>query len=176
MRKYDILPPSEKLSDWFELCCVLLKYISFLPIPSKLEMNTSHGSAIDVAVVAVVAINIEGNAIAEVSQTKFVGVYIINKLTWKKHIHYIAGKLSTCRALVAKTRTLWNSDALITLYYSIIYPYLCYCNHVWGCTYASNLEKLIVLQKRIFRLIIGAKPKDHTEPMFLKLGLLKYVD
>ena len=38
-----------------------------------------------------VAINIEGNTIAEVSQTKFLGVYIDNKLTWKKHIHYIAG-------------------------------------------------------------------------------------
>ena len=34
----------------------------------------------------------------------------------------------------------------------------------------------IVLQKRIIRMIMGAKPRDHTEPMFLKLGLLKFVD
>ena len=25
-------------------------------------------------------------------------------------------------------------------------------------------------------MIMGAKPRDHTEPMFLKLGLLKFVD
>ena len=123
-----------------------------------------------------VAINIEGNAIAEVSQTKFLGVYIDNKLTWKKHIHYIAGKLSRGIGLVAKARKLLNYDALITLYYSFIYPYLCYCNHVWGSTYVSNLQKLIILQKRIIRMIMGAKPRDHTEPMFLKLGLLKFVD
>ena len=40
----------------------------------------------------------------------------------------------------------------------------------------SNLQKLIILQKRIIRMIMGAKPRDHTEPMFLKLGLLKFVD
>ena len=79
-----------------------------------------------------VAIYIEDNAITEVSQTKFLGVYIDNKLTWKKHIHYIAGKLSRRIDLVAKARELLNSDALITLYYSFIYPYLCHCNHVWG--------------------------------------------
>ena len=87
-----------------------------------------------------VAINIEGNASSEVSQTKFLGVDIDNKLTWKKHIHYIAGNLSRGIGLVAKARKLLNSDALITLYYSFIYPYLCYCNHVWGSTYVFNLQ------------------------------------
>ena len=107
---------------------------------------------------------------------EFLGVDIDNKFTWKKHIHYIAGKLSRGIGLVAKARKLLKSDALITLYYSFIYPYLCYCNHVWGSTYVSNLQKLILLQKRIIRMIMGAKPRDHTEPMFVKLGLLKFVD
>ena len=124
-----------------------------------------------------VAIDIEGNAIAEVSQTKFLGgVYIDNKLTWKKHIHYIAGKLSRGIGLVAKARKLLNFESLIALYYSFIDPYLCYCNYVWGSTYVSNLQKLIILQKQIIRIIMGAKPRDHTEPLFLKLGLLKFVD
>ena len=55
-----------------------------------------------------------------------------------------------------------------------------YCNSffdvVWGSTYVSNLQKLVILQKRIIRMIMGAKPRDHTGPMFLKLGLLKFVD
>ena len=38
----------------------------------------------------------------------------------------------------------------------------------------TNLRKLIILQKQIVRMIMGAKPKDHTEPMFLKLGLLTF--
>ena len=40
----------------------------------------------------------------------------------------------------------------------------------------SNLQKIIILQKRIIRMIMGSKPRDHTEPMFLKLGLLTFVD
>ena len=88
-----------------------------------------------------VTLNIEGNAMGEVSQTKFLGVYIDNQLTWKKHIHYIAGKLFRGIDLVAKARQLLNSDALITLYYSFIHLYLCYCNHVWGSTYVTNYRK-----------------------------------
>ena len=85
-------------------------------------------------------------------------------------------KLSRGIGLVAKARKLLNSDALFTLYYPFIYPYLCYCNHVWGGIYVSNLQKLIILQKRIIRMIMGAKPRDHTDPRFLKMGLLKFVD
>ena len=112
---------------------------------------------------------LKAKAIAEVSQTKFLGVYI-DSSKWKKHINCIAGKLSRGIGLVAKAHKLLNSDALITLYYSFIYHYLVYCNHVWRSTYLSNLQKLIILQKRIIRIIMGAKPRDHTEPMFLKLG------
>ena len=37
-----------------------------------------------------VALNIEGNAIGEVSHTKCLVVYTCNWFTWKKHINYIA--------------------------------------------------------------------------------------
>ena len=89
---------------------------------------------------------------------------------------YTIVTISNKWGLVAKARKLLNSDALITLHYSFIYPYLCYCNHVWGSTCVSNLQKPIILQKRIIRMIIGVKPRDHIEPMFQKLGLLKFVD
>ena len=75
-----------------------------------------------------------------------------------------------------KTRELLNTDALIAFYYSFIYLYLCYCDHVWGSNYVTNLQKLVILHKRIIRMIIGAKPRDHTEPMFLKLPFLKFAD
>ena len=44
-----------------------------------------------------------------------------------------------------------------------------------GSTSVSNLQKLIILQKRIIRMIMGAKPRDRTELVFLKLGLLKFL-
>ena len=123
-----------------------------------------------------ISLNIDGNLITEVSSTKFLGVYLDNKLTWKKHIDYITAKVSRGFGLISKAQKLLNADALLTLYYSFLYPYLCYCNHVWGSTYVSNLQKLIVLQKKIIRMISGSRFRDHTDPLFKNLSLIKFVD
>ena len=48
-----------------------------------------------------------------------------------------------------------------------------YCVHVWGKTYASNLDCLNKLQKRIIRLIAGVPPREHTAPLFTKYGILQ---
>ena len=37
--------------------------------------------------------------------------------------------------------------ALLSLYYSLIYPYLTYCCQVWGATYLYDIEILNRLQK-----------------------------
>ena len=95
-----------------------------------------------------IVINIEGHIINEVDSTKFLGIYLDNKLNWKKHIAYVSGKVARGIGLIIKARKLLNSDALITLYYSFIFPYLSYCNHIWGATYATNLQKLVIQQKK----------------------------
>ena len=122
------------------------------------------------------AIKIDGNDINQVEHTKFLGVFIDNKLNWKKHISYISGKVSRGLGVVLKARRVLNANSLKTLYFSFIYPFFTYCNHVWGATYESNLRPLITLQKRCIRIISSAKYRDHTDPLFKKLRLLKFVD
>ena len=121
-------------------------------------------------------IQIDGNGIEEVSHTKFLGVYIDNKLNWKKHISYIYGKVSRGIGIILKTRKVLNTESLKTLYYSFIYPYYNYCNHVWGCTYETNLRPLILLQKWCIRVISFAKYRAHTDPLFKKLNIIKFLD
>ena len=33
-----------------------------------------------------------------------------------------------------------------------------YCNHVWDSTCATYLNSSVILQKRVFRIIVGIKP------------------
>ena len=42
--------------------------------------------------------------------------------------------------------------------------------------YAINVECITVLQKRVVRLVCGARCLDHTNPLFKQLGILKFVD
>ena len=123
-----------------------------------------------------ITIRIDGNNIEQVTNTKFLGVYIDNRLSWKKHIDYISGKISRGIGVILKARHLLNLSSLKTLYYSFVYPYFSYCNHVWGSACATALNRLFLLQKRAVRVISAAKYRDPSDPIFKKLGLLKLAD
>ena len=119
-----------------------------------------------------IEIAINGNKIEQTFQTKFLGVIIDSQLTWKHHISYICGKIAKGIGIIIKARKLFDQETLVTLYYSFIYPYLQYCNHVWGNTCVTYLQKLFVLQKRIVRVLAGVIPREHSMPLFKKLKIL----
>ena len=83
-------------------------------------------------------LSIDGEPINVVDKTKFLGILIDNKLTWKQHIAYISGKISRGIGMIIKARQYLNKQGMLSLYYSFIYPYLTYCNHIWGSTYKSD--------------------------------------
>ena len=78
--------------------------------------------------------------------------------------------------MLVKAKRYLKKDALITLYYSFVYPYLTYCNHIWGATYVSNLKKLITPQDRIIRVISNAIYRERADPLHKTLGIMKFVD
>ena len=111
--------------------------------------------------------------ISEVKSTKFLGVLINNQLNWKNHLDHICTKVSKNIGIILKARRVFDKHTLLSVYYSLIYPYLTYCIQVWGSTYQSHLSKLIILQKKIVRIIQGVPPRTHTEPIFSELNILK---
>ena len=117
-------------------------------------------------------VKIHGVSVERVYATKFLGVIVDSKLTWKPHVEYICKKLSKC----AGTRRNMHRSSLITLYYTFAYPYFIYCNHVWGNNYASPLEKIKIIQKRLVRTIICSHYRAHTEPLFYANKLLNVCD
>ena len=123
-----------------------------------------------------VYINIDGESISENSKTKFLGVIIDDKLCWKDHILYISGKIARGIGVILKARKYLMKDSLVTLYYSFVYPYLIYCNHVWGLACKTYMKTLVLLQKRIIRIIAGVSRRSHTDPIFNELKLLKCND
>jgi len=115
---------------------------------------------------------IEGVMIETVSQTKFLGVIIDNKLSWKEHISYISNKISKGIGVIRKVKDLLNKDTLRTLYYTFIYPYLTYCNLIWGRAANVHLSRLFLLQKRIIRVICKTHFFAHSKPLFIECKVL----
>ena len=122
------------------------------------------------------SLSIDGEVIARTSCTKFLGVYIDDKLCWKNHIAYISNKISKGLGILIKARQYLSKSTLVQLYYSFVYPYINYCNHIWGSTYATRLNRLVLLQKKAVRIISNAKAREHTGPLFEKLGILNVLN
>jgi len=121
-------------------------------------------------------LQIEGYPINRVKSTKFLGVFIDEKLNWKSHISHVCGKISRGIGIILKGKNMLNRDALVTLYYSFIYPYYIYGNYVWGRANATTLKPLILIQKKCVRIICNVKPRYHTNELFKQLGFLKCSD
>ena len=113
--------------------------------------------------------------INRVNSTTFSGVVIDCKLNWKSHILSVRSKLSKCCATMYRTSSLINKHGMHILYYSIFMPYIMYCAEVWGNTYATNIHCLVLLQKRVIRLICGAKTWSHKFT-FSQVHILKLPD
>ena len=121
-------------------------------------------------------IHINNVEIDEVKSAKFLGVQIDNKLTWSTQIKHVQSKISKSISIMYKVKHLLDTTALLTLYNSLVLPYLNYCVEVWGNTYPTNLARIIKLQKRAVRIIGNLEYTGHTNPVFIVLKLLKFED
>ena len=119
-----------------------------------------------------VDIKIDNQSITETIISKSLGTYIDNNLNWKSHISYFAGKIARGIGIITKARKYFSSECMISLHHPFIYPYLIYCNHIWGNTYKSSLLKLQVLQNKAVWIVTGSYPWTNTELLYKSNGLL----
>ena len=123
-------------------------------------------------------LNLEINkcSLNQVSEVVFLGVVLDEHLSWKSHISHLAWKISKSIGIIFKSNSCLPRFSLRLLYYSLVYPYLQYCVTVWGSTYPSNLNRIILLQKRVVRCINKDAYDAHTDPIFKELRILKFND
>ncbi len=122
------------------------------------------------------SIFLEGKPLERVFQTKFLGVYVDDNLSWKYHTSQISVKISKSLGVLYRLKNILTSDVLTMLYFSLIHPYFVYCNILWGGASAVALNKLILLQKRAIRMITKSEYRAPTSPLFASLGILKLPD
>lgn len=116
---------------------------------------------------------INGEAILQAKTTKFLGVYLDEKLDWKCHIDALSSKIAKNIGIINKLRYKLSQSTLVTLYNILIQPHLYYCTILWGGAYSSTLLRLQRLQKRAMRVLTFSKYIAHADPLFVKLKKLK---
>ena len=117
-----------------------------------------------------------GHPVTYQSEGKFLGVLLDDKLKFHSHINHVCKKISKSVGIIFKLRDKLPVSSLTSLYYSIVYPYLHYCNLVWGGTYKNHLISLCSLQKKILRILTCSDYLAHTSPLFHRMKILKLED
>ena len=145
-------------------------------------------------------IEIDGQTIVEVSETKFLGVTIDNKLSWIPHIENLHKKLKSVTGTLKRIKNNIPEQNFKSIYYALFESHMRYCITVFGGASSSHLDKLFRIQKHCLRILFGdfeeymqkretcARTreyrkqtlgsdyycKEHTKPLFHKLEILSF--
>ena len=76
---------------------------------------------------------IDNVVLDRISSTKFLGLFIDEKRNWSIRINHVSLKMSKGLGVMSRLRYILPSNVMMMLYHTLIYPYLMYCNIIWGC-------------------------------------------
>ena len=156
-----------KLKLWFDLnkLSLNLKKTKFMIFGNKnIPLNT------------LVELKINNVKLERVYENLFLGVIIDHQFSWKPHIKHVRSKVARSVGVLGKAKEVLNQRSLLTLYHTLIVPYLTYCVEVWGNNYVSNLNPLVTIQKRAIRIVHKVGFYEHTNDLFLRSNTLKFMD
>ena len=146
-----------KLNKWFQVnkLSLNIQKTNFMIFGNKKEAQKDY------------IIHINNQNLERVFTTKFLGIYIDSKLTWQHHINIIRQKIAKNVAIIYRVKNFINISALLSLYFTLISPYLHYC---------CEIKPLTILQKKALRLINNDNSRAHSAPIFYKFNILNLQD
>ena len=130
-----------------------------------------------------VTLKLDKKALSQKNYIKYLGVIVDCHLNWKQHIINVSKKISRSIGVMYRIRKYLNPHVLKSIYYSLIYSHIVYAIQVWGSANDSELDKILILQKKAVRMMSFndqypplSGPLNPADPIFSKLGILKVHD
>ena len=100
---------------------------------------------------------INGQKITKVSSCKYLGVFIDDAFNWSVHIDYIYKKIVKFCSFFYKLKSIVPKECLYKIYYAFVFPYVNYGVEIYANCSKLELDKLIKLNNKLLRIILGKK-------------------
>lgn len=117
-------------------------------------------------------IHINGEKIDSVTQFKYLGVILDEKLCFKNHIDEIVKKMSKNISIMYRANNRLTAKAKITVYNSLFLPYINYCSTILYLCNKTDTHRLQKQQNKIMRMILKCKKDTSIVFMLDKLEWL----
>lgn len=117
-------------------------------------------------------IYLENTIINNLSENKFLGLHIDDRLKFDVHVRKLITKLSSnCYAMRVMSKSL-DMTTVRGAYFALIEAHLRYGLVFWGSCTGQLFRTVFVLQKRALRCMCKAKVRDTCRPLFMNQNIL----
>ena len=130
-----------------------------------------------------VTLKLDRKSLCQKEYIKYLGVFVDSHLNWKHHISIVSKKISRSIGIMYRIRKYVDLHVLKSVYYSLIYSHIVYAIQVWGSANATELDKILILQKKAVRMMTYKDqypqipgPRNPSDPIFAELCILKVQD
>lgn len=148
----------------------------------RLKMNDTKteflifGSRTQLAKLEIDCINVDSSIINCVNDVKYLGVYLDNTLSMKKHINEKCKIASFNLYNIRKLRKHLSTDSTRTLVQALVTSHFDYCNSLFYGLPSSSLNKLQRVQNMAARIILNLNKYDSISSAFKLLHWLPIKD
>ena len=104
--------------------------------------------------------------------TKYLGILVHNKLSWKEHIYNLIVKIRKTIYKFLILRSFLNIATLKMIYYAIIQSVIQYCIVLWGSAFISIIGPLEKAQKGIIKIILKKSRRYSSNLLFQEFKVL----
>ena len=107
--------------------------------------------------------------------TRFLGVIVDDKLTWKEHTNHLYCKLLTNKCLLLNAKHLLSDFCLRKIYFALLYSHTTYGISVWGTmSLKSSQNSFYKLQQEC--MLAMCKPMETVKSAFNQLKIIRLPD
>ena len=118
----------------------------------------------------IIEVCIEGKKITRVAESKSLGVYIDETLSWKKHMKELPKKIASGIGALKRLMPFISKDTAVIIYKALIEPHFDYCSSVWYGISDTLSQKLQKLQNRAARVITKSTYDTSAKPLLNSLN------
>ena len=115
---------------------------------------------------------IGGNTLQRVDFTKFLGVFIDEKLTFKHHIDYITGKINKVNSMLFKRRDLIPQHCRRSLYFALVNSHVQYGLALYGNANHTTIKSLNCAVNKVLRTLQNESRYCNSKQLYLTYNVL----
>jgi hypothetical protein len=110
------------------------------------------------------------NEISDSCYTEFLGINIVNTLSWKRHIDQLLPKLNTACYAIRTLKPYLSQETLLMIYYAYFHSILNLAIIFWGnSSYDISIFRVL---KRVLRIMTGTGNRNSCRQLFKTLRIL----